>query len=252
MTIYSRDISQAYTQSKSGLARNIFARPPLELNMPKNMVLKLKLPLYGVPEAGTYWFKTYHNHHTMRLNLNHSASDPCLLFSNDAIVALQTDDTLFACFDSYKQKEEDAIRDAGFMAKPVEELTVKKALTFNGALLTLSDTGTITMTQSRQCQKISPAKTISQYIAQRARGAYISSVCQPQAAFDLSKAAQIIKPSVEDINLLNKRLQWQISNQNSGLNFVKLDPQTLRLIVFTDSSFANNPDHSSCWKFSFF
>lgn len=96
------------------------------------------------------------------------------------------------------------------MAKQVEELTITNSLTFNGALLTLSNEGTITMTQSRQCQKIFFVKNNSQYIAQRARGAYISSVCQPKATFDLSKAAQIINPSAEDINFLNKRLRWQI------------------------------------------
>lgn len=104
MKIYSRDISQAYTQSKSSLARNIFAKPPQELNIPKNMVLKLKLPLYRIPEVGTYWFKTYHDHHNIKLKLNQTANDPCLLFSDDAIVALQTDDTLFACSNTYKQK----------------------------------------------------------------------------------------------------------------------------------------------------
>jgi hypothetical protein len=33
-----------------------------------------------------------------------------------------------------------------------------------------------------------------QYIAQRARGAYIASICQPEASFDLSFAAQVINP----------------------------------------------------------
>lgn len=145
----------------------------------------------------------------------------------------------------YKHKEDNAIRDAGFTAKPVEELTVSNAIGFNGALLTLSNQGNIVMTRSEQCKKISLVNNLPQYISQRARGAYISSLCQPQAAFDLSKAAQITEPSAKDIQFLNKRLQWQISNQNLGLNFVKLGPQTLRLIVFTDSSFANNADQSS-------
>lgn len=88
MSIFSRDISQAYTQSKSGLVRNIFAKPPRELNISNNVVLKLKLLLYGVPEAGTYCFKTYHDHHTRNLKLTQTASDSCLLYSSDAIVAL--------------------------------------------------------------------------------------------------------------------------------------------------------------------
>jgi hypothetical protein len=40
-------------------------------------------------------------------------------------------------------------------------------------------------------------------------------------------------------------LKWQIDNQDCGLTFVELDIKKLRLVVFTDSSFANNKDYSS-------
>ena len=45
-----------------------------------------------------------------------------------------------------------------------------------------------------------------QYLEQRARGAYIASICQPEASFDLSVAAQAHHPTEEDINALNVRL----------------------------------------------
>ena len=82
-------------------------------------------------------------------------------------------------------------------------------------------------------------------MAQRARGAYIATVCQPEAAFDLSFAAQVTNPIEEDAKALNKRLQWQIDNSQRGLHYVQLDQTTLQLIVFTDASFANNKDLSS-------
>jgi hypothetical protein len=92
--------------------------------------------------------------------------------------------------------------------------------------------------------------TKGQYVMQRARGAYIATVCQPEAAFDLSSAAQITEPSKDDIKKLNKRLEWQKENSSRGLIFVPLNTgigtgKQLRLIVFTDSSFANNADYSS-------
>ena len=68
---------------------------------------------------------------------------------------------------------------------------------------------------------------------------------QPEAAFDLSFAAHMTNPDENDIKLLNKRLQWQIDNPRRGLKYVKLDKNSLRLIVFTDSSFANNKDYTS-------
>jgi hypothetical protein len=84
-----------------------------------------------------------------------------------------------------------------------------------------------------------------QYVAQRARGAYVASSCQPEASFDLSLAAQSIEVLPGDITTLNKRLQWQIDNHIRGLKYVTLDLAKLQLVVFTDSSFANNRDLSS-------
>lgn len=55
----------------------------------------------------------------------------------------------------------------------------------------------------------------------------------------------MINPKKSDITALNKRLQWQIDNPARGLTYVKLDINTLRLLVFTDASFANNKDLSS-------
>jgi hypothetical protein len=46
-----------------------------------------------------------------------------------------------------------------------------------------------------------------QYIAQRARGAYIVIVSQSEASFDLSFAAQTINLKEEDAKRLNQRLQ---------------------------------------------
>ena len=66
-----------------------------------------------------------------------------------------------------------------------------------------------------------------------------------EASFDLSSAAQTTQPTTDDITALNKRLRWQLDNPKRGLAFVKLDRKTLQLVVFTDSSFANNRDLSS-------
>ena len=45
------------------------------------------------------------------------------------------------------------------------------------------------------------------YIRERAHGAYIVSTCQPEAAYDLSNAAQTTEPSKEDAERLNVRLK---------------------------------------------
>jgi len=198
------------------------------------------------------------------LNMEQSTYDPCLLYSNKplGIVGLQTDDTLFLADEEFADTEQGELHKAKFMAKEREQLTAKKPIKFNGGIIELLPDG-ITLTQEHQCKNLStisikPAASTSnrgvtralltpkdQYIAQRARGAYIASVCQPEASFDLSFAAQVIDPVEDDTRSLNKRLSWQIENANRGLKFVKLDVNTLQLLVFTDASFANNKDLSS-------
>jgi hypothetical protein len=144
--------------------------------------------------------------------------------------------------------------------KEREQLAVDTPLKFNSGLIQLVSNG-ITLTQEQQCKNLSlistklatstgsrgATRTLTlkdQYIAQCARGAYIASVCQPEASFNLSFAAQVINPSEGDAKHLNKCLNWQIKNPDRGLKFVKLDINTMQLVVFTDASFANNKDLS--------
>jgi len=92
----------------------------------------------------------------------------------------------------------------------------------------LAQDGSITLTQKRQYKNLSVVNTTpvdstssrevthglltpkDQYIAQYARGAYIASVCQLEALFNLFFAAQASNPKEVDIRELNKRLSWQI------------------------------------------
>jgi hypothetical protein len=265
VALYLRDISQAYVQSNTYLSRDIFIRPPLELNLQPGTILRVIKPLYGVPEAGNHWFKTYHQHHVSKLKMEQSTYDPCLLYtlSNGlGIVGLQTDDTLFLADQTFADAEETELQEAKFLAKPREQLTEQTPIKFNGGLITQKG-NSIQLTQERQAQNLKPVtakptdltssrgetrKTVNtkdQYAAQRARGAYIATVCQPESAYDLSFAAQAVDPQEENIKQLNKRIQWQIDNAARGLTFVPLDLNSLSVMVFTDASFANNRDLSS-------
>lgn len=81
---------------------------------------------------------------------------------------------------------------------------------------------------------------IEQYIVQQARRAYLTSISQPKALFDLFYIAQLTKFSLKNIIILNKRLYWQIDNKSYKLKYVKLDQTSLQLIVFINFSFINN------------
>jgi len=85
--LYLRDISQAYVQSTTTLNREFYVRPLTELSrqlrINDNSILRVVKPLYGVPEAGNHWFKTYHSHHIDNLGITQSTYDPCLLYRNE-------------------------------------------------------------------------------------------------------------------------------------------------------------------------
>jgi hypothetical protein len=256
MHIELRDITQAYVQSTDKLLRTLYAKPPAEMQdfFPPNTILRIVRPLYGAAESGLYWFKTCHNHHKEKLRINVSLYDPCLLITDKGpevfgMTGLQTDDTLSVVTRSFAQREEDQLQLAGFRAKPKTILAEQEPVEFNGGKVQIVQ-GNVILEQKGQAESL---RTIDpkdedaahQYISQRARGAYIASVCQPEATFDLSIAAQTTLPTEEDIKTLNVRLDWQIQNAQRGLKFIPLNLSRTKLFIFTDGSFANNKDLSS-------
>lgn len=74
-------------------------------------------------------------------------------------------------------------------------------------------------------------------------------MCQSKTTFDLLFAAQIVNLKEKDANALNKCIKWQIDNPTQCLHFTLLDLIFLKLVIFTDTSFANNYNLSSEIRF---
>ena len=254
-----RDITQAYVQSTTTLNRPILARLPDKIHdqYPPDTIIRVIKPLYGIAEAGVHWFITYLNHHITRLRMTTSTYDQCLLISNPphetngamGIAGLQTDDTLILGNQKFLEDEEAQLREAGFTAKPRRTLMEGQTLEFNGGRLSL-DNDTLSYRQKNQASKLKIIDPKSenrdlQYVEQRARGAYIASICQPDASFDLAIAAQAQQPDDDDIARLNKRIQWQIENAERGLSYIDIDLPTAKLMIFADGSHAGNKNLSS-------
>jgi hypothetical protein len=121
---------------------------------------------------------------------------------------MQTDDTLILADQSFAVIEEEAIHSVKIMTKTREQLTLENALKFNDTRIERIDSNvTIYFRKEKHIQKIQLIKiefTIitnardkirmmliskKQYIAQRAREAYLISICQSEASFDLFRAA---------------------------------------------------------------
>lgn len=260
-TLNLRDITQAYIQSTTDLQRTILLQLPVEMRdkYPAGTMMWCVKPLYGIAESGVHWFVTYQNHHKDKLDMAQSTFDPCLLITKGdkhkfGLLGMQTDDTLFLGQPAFVAAEQKEIEISGFKTKPVQTLSPETPLEFNGSTIRqhgkMDGQGFLTMCQKGQGAKINiidktDPNRAQRYLEQRARGAYISSICQPEAAFDLSVAAQAQQPTDEDFDKLNKRLEWQMHNLDRGLRMVPIDLTTAKLMIFTDGSFANNKDLSS-------
>jgi hypothetical protein len=137
-----RNITQAYPQSLFELNREIFAKLPKELRdkYPRNTIIQVIRPFYGITESGIHWWSTYHKHHLEEFNIITSIYDPCLLITSDGpfgITGMQTDDTLIICSPKFSAKEEEKIQKAAFRAKPKARLAKSSPMEFNEARLTL-------------------------------------------------------------------------------------------------------------------
>ncbi|KAK1912598.1 hypothetical protein P3342_004534 [Pyrenophora teres f. teres] len=253
MKLWLRDITQAYTQSDDRLQRTIIAELPIQLRKayPQGTIMVVVKPLYGIAEAGAYWWSTYFKHHTTTLNMETSTYDPCLLISKatDAgtttgfgIVGMQTDDTLGLSDNTFADREDKELR---FKAKDKQYLTDTEPIEFNGCTVRLGSDSVITLRQKKQGEKLESAVDMKSYVQQRARGAYIATICQPEASFDLAAAAQATEPTKEEISRLNKRINWQKKNVARGLSYVPIKMEDLKLYAMVDASFANNKDMSS-------
>ncbi|KAF6807096.1 hypothetical protein CPLU01_15834 [Colletotrichum plurivorum] len=257
--LWLRDITQAYVQSTSQLNRTIYAHLPTQIrhNYPQGTIMKVVKPLYGIAEAGTHWWATYSRHHRENLEMVTSSYDPCLLLSsidnpNFGLIGMQTDDTIGLTDAPFSAREDEELMRAAFNAKTKQYLTADDPLTFNGGIvsLTSSKDTSIILQQKGQGKKLKLVNGDSptaqqEYVQQRARGAYIASICQPEACYDLSAAAQYKEPNDDAIKNLNRRLQWQMDSLDRGLTFIPLNLETATLFVFVDGSFANNHDLTS-------
>jgi hypothetical protein len=164
--------------------------------------------------------------------MTESTFDLCLLhieFILFEIVNLQTDDTLIFADDEFVALKEKKLIRAHLTFKKREKLNLITSIKFNDELIILTDNDNdkfLLFTQSKQFNQIklinlsfsinltSYREEIRKmitfkdyYIAQRARDAYIATISQFEAIFDLSLAAQNINLKEKDAKRLNQRLQ---------------------------------------------
>jgi hypothetical protein len=100
---------------------------------------------------------------------------------------MQTNNTLGLSDDKFATKEAEIML---FKAKERQFLNHQNPIIFNDCMLTASKNDTLFLQQKSQIQRLQIVYNDAEYIQQRARGACITAICQPEASYNLSAAAQ--------------------------------------------------------------
>ena len=132
---------QVYLQLKLKLQQTVLAILLIKLKVryPPGIIMRIIKLLYGIVEAGVYWWVTYYKHYCEKLNIITSIYNTCLLITNNkdtirekafSITILQTDNIYSININKFSAKEECTIKEAEILYK----LKDKLSFAFNGAM----------------------------------------------------------------------------------------------------------------------
>lgn len=79
---------------------------------------------------------------------------------------------------------------------------------------------------------------------QRIYAIYITLICQWEAIFDYSIAAQSKNSSNKNIAFIKKLIQWQLDNKLQDFCFKTINLLNIKLFIFIDGFFINNKNQS--------
>ncbi|KAA8492870.1 Copia protein [Porphyridium purpureum] len=137
--LFTIDAKKAYVQSSSALRRPIFLvlRSPLSnlfataISSPcsgSRIYLKLLKPLYGLTEAGTYWWFTIHDA-LCTLHLSVSPLDMCFFYSSFGLVGVLSDNLIYCGTDQFVHDLQQVLE--AFVMSAVES----PPMNFNGCVV---------------------------------------------------------------------------------------------------------------------
>lgn len=249
--VWSSDVRQAYLQSAEPLAREIFIDKPVpEFELEPHQCLQLMKPLYGLCESGDMWHRTLDDHHRNDLGMSPFRSDP-------AMYKIMADGMLQGISGGYV---DDLLRTGSAEFRHLSRKTHERfemdddenlPVTFSGFTLARDKDGSIIQDQHiylSNLEALDKSASFSAFRSMRMKLAWLANT-RPDCLFEISQLSQVTEDRFKSdknriIRRLNKAVKYAVDNR-IYLRIPKLDLQTLRVVGYSDASFANNHDLST-------
>lgn len=185
--------------------------------------------------------------------------DPCILYTRNVLSTFtthdepvgffcsQTDDTENLRTSDFAKKEEVEVKKA-FRQKQATILRPGKSATYSGAPV-LNDGGEYNIAQPLHTSKLEEVQKITPYVSdfvkQRARGSYITSVSRPDLSYGFAHGALVSSQSLNDCKYINLLIQQAKPTNKERLRYLKLYRCSLIILVYEDASFVPNKDSTT-------
>lgn len=175
--------------------------------------------------------------------MQETRGDRCVLFKRsldevDGLTILQVDDSFGHGTEEFLQHEEKESNH--FQCKPRIVLQPGKEFKFNGIVIRRHTGMKYSINQSEKLRGLSKAINEDTFTRTRAKIQYIGSCTRP----DVSSRSQLLSSTLtahfpQRLKQLNKLIEWCHETCEFEMQYVPLQKDTLRLLLFTDASFAN-------------
>ena len=246
--VWDLDVKQAYLQSGSKLQRKVFIKPDI-MELDHNELIQIMKPLYGLSESGDYWCETNSKFHIHELLMQQTTGDFALFFKTvvDKLVCLSgcyVDDILQAGTPEEKQKIQEKFK-KNFELK----FSDKNIFTYTGMKIDKSNPQLRTISQSEYIERlnyIDKSSDFTTYRSLRARLIWVVNT-RPDIAAAVSIASSVTEKdhTSKDNLVLNDIVNKLKKTKEIKLQYPKLDLESIRLLVYSDSSFNNRKNGKS-------